>query len=140
MESTLISNYLVLPNYSNREILNIAETAHKEGKRTVLCSVPEEKIKRRLLRYVSVAVLNEFQMGEAAKVDINGLSSVKTAVLRLYGRGVETIVVKMNDGGTLVFSDEIFQLLDTPEEIYKINNSAITEELEVILKVVSNCS
>lgn len=117
MNSLPIYDYLILhPHYSNNEILNIAETAHKEGKKTVLYSVPDFKIRKKLLRYVSIAVFDEFQMGEVSKVSINGLSSLKNAMLRLYGRGVETVIVKMRSGETLVFAEERFLLLEENEE------------------------
>lgn len=117
MNSLPISDYLVLKAYySNSEILNIAETAHREGKKTVLYSVPDCKIRKKLLKYVSVAVFDEFQMGEVSQVSINGLSSLKNAMLRLYGRGVDMVIVKMRSGGALVFAEERFFFLEESEE------------------------
>lgn len=119
-------------------MLNIAQTAYSQGKRTVLCTVPEEKIRRKLLRYVSIAVFNEFQMGKATKVTIDGLPSVKTATLRLYGRGVETIIVKMNNGGTLIFADENFQLLEAHQNKATALGGAITPELKMIMEMINS--
>ncbi len=113
MMSLASSDYLVLrPNCSNKEILNIAEAAYREGRKTVLFSVPDSKIRRKLLRFVSVAIFDEFQVGEVSKVNIEGLPSLKTAILRLYGRGVETIIVKMGTSGVLIFEDEVFTFID----------------------------
>ena len=134
------SDYLVLqPDCSNKKILNIAQTAYSEGKRIVLCSIPDHKIRKKLLRYVSVAIFEEFQIGEISKADIIGLPSLKTAVLRIYGSGVETVIVKMDDGKFLIFMNERFLLLEKGEEdLYKMNNDIELNELSLIFRATKN--
>jgi len=142
MDKVFTSNYLVLqPDFSIRDTLYMAENAYREGKKIVLYFVPDKKIRRKLLRYISVAILDEGQIGEVAKVRIEGLLSIKTAALRIYGRGVETVMVKMYDSRVLIFAEESFRILDCFEkEIGEINDGTITRELKMILKEVSNYS
>lgn len=117
MNSIFATDYFVIPpNLSGKETLRIAETACESGKKVVLNIVPPQKIQRKLLRYVSVAIFDEQQIGELTKVAIRDIASAKTAALKLYGRGAETVIIKMKPGKVLVFTDEVFSFFDSLEQ------------------------
>ena len=121
MNSIFAADYFVIPpNLSGKEVLRIAETACESGKKVVLNSVPPQKIRRKLLRYVSVAIFDEQQIGELTKVAIRDIASAKTAALKLYGRGAETVMIKMQTGKVLVFADEVFSFVDSLEQDFAL--------------------
>lgn len=113
MECTSVSNYFIIqPNLSDRTTLRLVEAAQNSGKRVLLNLVPNHKVRRKLLQYVSVAILNQTQLGEITGMVIKDLEDTKTAVLRIYGRGVDTTIVKMKNGSVLVFTEEVFTLIN----------------------------
>lgn len=137
-----LADYLILHlSFSDREVLKTAETAHKEGKRTILYSIPDQKLSKKLLRYVSIAIFDELQVGEVTSVNVDCLSTLKNAVLRLYGRGVERVIVKMRNGKTLIFAEERFIFLeDEAEGVYKINSQHEFMELKKIVRMINDYS
>ena len=121
MNSIFVTDYFVIPpNLSGKEILRIAETICESGKKVVLNSVPPQKIRRKLLHYVSVAIFDEQQISELTKVAIRDIASAKTAALKLYGRGAETVMIKMQTGKVLVFADEVFSFVDSLEQDFAL--------------------
>ncbi|MFN0293649.1 carbohydrate kinase family protein [Pedobacter helvus] len=107
------SDYLILNlSLSKKEIVTIVESAVREGKKLVLHSVPSEKLRFKMLRYISIAILDEDQLAEITKVKTESLLDIKHAMLRLYGKGVETVIIKMNDKRTLIFENETFSFLE----------------------------
>jgi len=127
MNSTFATDYLVIPlNLSSKEILNIAETAYYTGKKVVLNSMPPQKVRRKLLKYISLAILDEEQMSELMEVDIKDIEDAKIAALKLYGRGAETVMIKMKIGKTLVFDNEVFSIV---QEFDMTPNLSLTDVL-----------
>lgn len=131
MNSVFATDYFVIPlNLSNKEFLHIVETACENGKKVVLNSVPPQKIQRKVLRYISVAIFDEQQIGELTRVEVRDIASAKTAALKLYGRGAETVIIKMRTGKGLVFANEVFSLVDSLEYYLDlIPNDGLTDVL-----------
>lgn len=136
VDSTFGSGYYVLQisSLSAKEILQVAETAYHIGKKLILNSLPDKKIRRKLLRYISIAILSERQISELTKVDIKDLGSAKIAALKLYGRGAETVIIKMETGKVLVFANEVFSLVRSLEQSFNIvaNEKEFVELIDLI--------
>lgn len=127
MNSTSETDYFVIPSeLSSREILSSTEMALENGKKVVLNSLPPQKIRRKLLRYVSIAVFDEQQIGELTGVEVHNIESAKIAALKLYGRGAETVMIKIGGEKRLIFNEEVFSFVDSlQQEVDWVSNLSL---------------
>jgi len=107
--------YFIQSAFSDKEVLHNTETAYKEGKKVVLNSMPSHKVRKKLLRYVSIVILNESQIAELAEVDIRNIESAKIAALKIYGMGADTVIIELKNQKVLVFAEEVFKLIESPD-------------------------
>lgn len=114
----MISNYRgeyfrVQLEHSCEKILDEAQLAHNNGLKLILDGVPAKTISNTILKYITLATLNEQQIGDLTRTNVDSLETAKTAALKLYGKGIDTIVITMGTKGVLVFDDEVFTFVDS---------------------------
>ncbi|MFN0293643.1 PfkB family carbohydrate kinase [Pedobacter helvus] len=115
MTSSYLEEYCrVQLDCSSEKTLYEAQSARMSGLKLILDGLPTITIAENILKYVTLATLSEQQIGNLTGTNVASLETAKIAALKLYGKGVDTVIITMGAKGVLVFSDEVFTIVGAP--------------------------
>lgn len=92
----------------------VAQKANREGVKTILNPAPACKLPNDIFQYISIITPNEKEASMLTGVEVVDEETAKTAALKLYGKGVETVIVTMGAKGALILNDDIFTHVKAP--------------------------
>jgi len=91
-----------------------AKFAYENGIKVVLNPAPACKLPNHLFKYLSIITPNEKEAGMLTDIQIDSIDAAKNAALKLYGKGVETVIITMGSKGALMLHDDIFTHVKAP--------------------------
>lgn len=111
----LLAKYVLMQLETPLETVSYAaKFAHSNQVKVVLNPAPAQKLSAELFRYISIITPNEKEAGMLTGTLVDSLESAKNAALKLYGKGVETVIITMGSKGALVFYDDVFTHIKAP--------------------------
>lgn len=111
----LLAKYVLMQLETPLETVSYAaKFAHSNQVKVVLNPAPAQKLSAELFRYISIITPNEKEAGMLTGTLVDSLESAKNAALKLYGKGVETVIITMGSKGALVFYDDVFTHVKAP--------------------------
>ncbi|MFN0293784.1 ribokinase [Pedobacter helvus] len=114
-ERILSADYLLMQLETPLEtVAYAAEFAYQNGIKVVLNPAPAQKLPADLFKHIAIITPNEKEAGMLTGTQIDDIESVKRAALKLYGKGVETIIITMGSRGALVLNDDTFTHIKSP--------------------------
>lgn len=114
-EKILLADYLLMQLETPLETaVYAAKFAHQNGVKVVLNPAPAQKLPNDLFKHISIITPNEKEAGMLTNTHIDSMEKAKNAALKLYGKGVETVIITMGSKGALVFNDDVFTHVEAP--------------------------
>ncbi|GAB1462165.1 ribokinase [Pedobacter sp.] len=91
-----------------KTVIHVAKYAKDKGVRTVLNPAPACKLPSDIYQHISIITPNEKEASMLTGVDVVDENTARTAALKLYGKGVETVIITMGAKGALLLHDDEF--------------------------------
>lgn len=92
----------------------LAALTKEAGVTFILNPAPACELSDDLLRSISILTPNESELAMLTGHTLAGMEEIKTAVLRLHQRGVDTVIVTLGKEGALVFHEGAFTHIAAP--------------------------
>jgi ribokinase len=92
-----------------------AALAFHKKVRVILNPAPARELPGELLRHISVITPNETEAGILSGVPVHDHSSAEQAAVILREQGIETVVITMGAKGALLYHQNNFAFIDTPQ-------------------------
>lgn len=93
---------------------HVVRKANRDGVKTILNPAPACKLPNDIFKYISIITPNEKEASMLTGVEVVDEDTARMAALKLYGKGVETVIITMGAKGALLLHDDEFTHISAP--------------------------
>lgn len=92
-----------------------ASLAYGKNIKVILNPAPARELPDGLLKHISVITPNEIEAGILTGIVVHDISSAEQAAVKLHEKGIETVIITMGSKGALLYHQQNFTIIDTPQ-------------------------